>query len=220
MAREALASIGCESDLAAAHFLWSRQRSIKRSKIGEILSASGNEGLLAAFVANFELGGKTIVQALRLGLETLAPPNSSSMVADLLEALGLEFAQQNCELSWTEISPRPRSGSRRRHTGSTRGEEWANVSTLILALCMLNTDLHKTVIKEKMTCSKFIESVHGMEHCSGIPDSVISTAFDDIQQQRLGELAYEPSQVATERLPSHQFGVWDMLHAFRRQIFA
>ena len=212
-------ALGCQTPVAVAHFLWVRKGAIERRALAQILTSSVIPDLLRIFVSKFDFHGLSITGALRLMLNTLAPPNSSSMVAGIIEAVGWEFARQNVnQLPWVRFALDSESESRWRqeHSSASDVEEHANVSTVMLASCMLNTDLHKQAVQRKLSSEQFIASVHGMEACDAIPEQVLISIYSDIQMKPLRSWSNEFKPATNEDTGS---GVMEFLHAFRRHIF-
>ena len=133
--------------------------------LGEFISKRSNEGILSAFIGQFDFKGLRVDEALRQLLNSFRLPGESA----LIERIVTEFADQY----FTKAQP----------------EGIANkdaIYVLTYAVIMLNTDQHNPNMKQKrMAVEDFKKNVRGVNDGKDFDPEYLQAIYDSIRTREI-----------------------------------
>ena len=161
---------------------------LDKVKIGLFLGegADLNSAVLTEFVNSFEMKGQTLLEALRMFLESFRLPGEAQQIDRVLQCFA-EIAYQECEAAAELPSP-------------------DCTYLLSFSIIMLNTDLHNPNIRpeKKMSLDQFIKNNtnYGADTNRGkdLPKELLEGIYRDIKQTEINTMA-EGSSVTAEITP-------------------
>ncbi|SCV04177.1 LANO_0G08636g1_1 [Lachancea nothofagi CBS 11611] len=122
-----------------------------------------NIAIMHAFVDEFDFNKKSLVDALRVFLQKFRLPGEGQKIDRFM----LKFAER-----YVEQNP-----------GRFAKADTAYV--LSYSIIMLNTDLHSSQIKNKMTLQEFIENNAGIDNGNDLPEEYMVTLFNEIAENEI-----------------------------------
>lgn len=144
---------------SVAEFLKST-RDLNKKAIGEFLG-SGDAfciRVMYSFVDSLNFSGTFIVEALRQFLQLFRLPGEAQKIDRIME----KFADRYCECNPTVFAKAD------------------TAYTLAFSIIMLNTDLHSSQIKNKMTKADFLKNNRGINDNNDLPDAFLTQIYDEI----------------------------------------
>lgn len=161
---------------------------LDKVKIGQFLGEGGelNAAVLAEFVNSFEMKGQSLLEALRMFLESFRLPGEAQQIDRVLQCFA-EIAHEECEAA-AELPT-------------------ADCAYLLsFSIIMLNTDLHNPNIRpeKKMSLEQFIKNNtnYGADTNRGkdLDESLLKRIYEDIKQKEINNMA-EGSSLTAEITP-------------------
>lgn len=130
--------------------------------VGDYLSSpdKGNQNTLKSFVDRMDFKDKTFANALREYLQTFKLPGEAQKIDRLVEAFGSKYCKDN-------------------NTQDIDGEDAAYL--LAFQSIMLNSDLHKAGIKNKMTLEQLKKNLKGTNNGHDFPNHLLEGLYNDIK---------------------------------------
>ncbi|GKT92802.1 sec7 domain-containing protein [Colletotrichum tofieldiae] len=151
--------------VAVARFLKGTSR-VSKKVLGEYLCKKGNEGVLEAYMNQFDFSEKRVDEALRGLLETFRLPGESALIERIVTC----FADKYCS--------------------KAKPTEVANadaVFVLTYAIIMLNTDQHNPNLKgqKRMTVEDFARNLRGVNDGKDFAPEYLQEIFDNIRTNEI-----------------------------------
>ncbi|AET39273.1 Arf family guanine nucleotide exchange factor SEC7 Ecym_4206 [Eremothecium cymbalariae DBVPG len=127
--------------------------------VGDYLGEGSDENIeiLHAFVDALDFNGLTLVDALRLFLQKFRLPGEGQKIDRFMLKFAERYVDQNPS-KFTSLT----------------------AYTLSYSIIMLNTDLHSTRIKNKMTLEEFINNNRGIDNGKDLPREFMIEVFNEI----------------------------------------
>lgn len=135
---------------------------LSRKVIGDLLGENCErcKRLLMIYASTFEFAGKPFEAGLREFLEAFRLPGESQKIDRVLEAFALRY--------WAQT------------THDTLFKSADAVHILAFSAVLLNTDLHNSGVKKKMTMSDFIRNNRGINDNEDFPPEFLEELFNSI----------------------------------------
>ncbi|UCM86426.1 MAG: hypothetical protein LF885_07310 (plasmid) [Rickettsia endosymbiont of Culicoides impunctatus] len=134
--------------------------------VGDYLSSPDqhNQDTLKSFVAQQNFKGKSFVQSVRDYLQSFKLPGEAQKIDRLVEAFGAQYCLDNSK-EFTGIKDKD--------------------AAYILAFqtIMLNSDLHKDGVVNKMTLEQLKKNVRGCNDKEDFPESLLENLYKDIKEK-------------------------------------
>lgn len=144
-----------------------------------------NIAIMHAFVDQFDFTSLSIVDALREFLQKFRLPGEGQKIDRFM----LKFAERFVEQNPTIFSKAD------------------TAYVLSYSLIMLNTDLHSSQIKRKMTLEEFLENNEGIDNGNDLPKEFLVGLFKEIEDNEIKLLSEQHQAMLAEEsavLPQHQ----------------
>ncbi|CAH00924.1 Arf family guanine nucleotide exchange factor SEC7 [Kluyveromyces lactis] len=182
-----------DSSVAIAKWLLNTD-GLDLSAVGEYLG-EGNEkniSIMHAFVDQFEFTNLSIVSALRLFLQKFRLPGEGQKIDRFMLKFAERFVDQNPNVF----------------------SKADTAYVLAYSIILLNTDLHSTQIKKKMTLEEFIENNSGIDNGKDLPREYMEQIFEEISNHEIKLLSEQHQAMisgdATAALPQQSsFGFFN-----------
>ena len=160
---------------------------LSKSAIGEILGERGDfyEDIRAEFCDLFDFHGMRFDMALRLFMDAFRPPGEGQKIDRIVQSFGKKYFEQV-----------PQSG--------LKSADAAYV--LAFSVIMLNTDLHNTQNKRKMTLDDFARINRNTNEGDPMPQELLSSIYASISTDE-----FKISSECTTSELSHQTVFWAVL---------
>ncbi|CCH58218.1 hypothetical protein TBLA_0A04220 [Henningerozyma blattae CBS 6284] len=135
------------------------------AKVGDYLGEGNDENIaiMHAFIDEFDFSGLSIVDALRAFLQKFRLPGEGQKIDRFM----LKFAERFCD----------------QNPGVFSKADTAYV--LSYSIIMLNTDLHSSQIKNRMTLQEFLENNEGIDNGNDLPKEFLVGIFDEISANEI-----------------------------------
>lgn len=139
---------------------------IDKKVLGEFISRRGNEGILSAFIGQFDFRGLRVDEALRQLLHSFRLPGESQLIENIVT----EFAEH--------------------YFSTAHPEEIANtdaIYVLTYAIIMLNTDQHNPNIKgqKRMAVEDFAKNLRGVNDGKDFDPEYLQAIYDAIKTREI-----------------------------------
>lgn len=133
--------------------------------VGDFLGEGDDKhiAIMHAFVDEFDFSGLSLVDALRVFLQKFRLPGEGQKIDRFMLKFAERYVDQN--------------------VGIFAKADTAYV--LSYSIIMLNTDLHSSHIKNKMTLQEFIENNAGIDNGNDLPEDYIVKLFDEIANNEI-----------------------------------
>lgn len=138
------------------------KKQLNLEHLGDYLSSpgTGSQNTLKSFVDQMDFKGKSFTNALREYLQTFKLPGEAQKIDRLVEAFGEKYCKDNS-------------------TQDIDGKDAAYL--LAFQSIMLNSDLHKPGIKNKMTLEQLKKNLHGTNNGDDFPNHLLEELYEDIK---------------------------------------
>eukprot|EP00049_Salpingoeca_infusionum_P015394 m.299280 g.299280 ORF g.299280 m.299280 type:complete len:1015 (+) comp15868_c2_seq5:601-3645(+) len=153
------------------------EKSLNRRRVGEFLGETTNAfnvRVLHAYVDQIPSKGIPFDKALRMFLHTFHLPGEAQKIDMILEAFATKFHQQNPNV-------------------------FAHADTafvLSFSIVMLNTDLHNSANRNKMTKEQFVKNNDGINNGKNIPREYLEQIYDRIAHDEFKPVSDNSSQIS------------------------
>jgi brefeldin A-resistance guanine nucleotide exchange factor 1 len=171
-----------------------RTAGLDKKQIGEIMSKPTNADILRDFLADHELAGLEIDEALRVVLESFRLPGESQQISRIMEALAQAYYKN--------------------HKGVFKSED--AVFILAYSIVMLNTDQHNRQVLGRMSVDDFIRNNRGINDGENFEPAFLGRIYHAIREKEIvmpeeqaGEVAF--SHIWNEQLKKY-VGIAPVLH--------
>lgn len=135
-----------------------------------------NIAIMHAFVEQFDFTGLSIVDALRDFLQAFRLPGEGQKIDRFMLKFAERFVEQN--------------------PGVFSKADTAYV--LSYSLIMLNTDLHSSQIKRKMTLEEFLDNNRGIDNGNDLPEEFLVGLFKEIENNEIKLLSEQHQAMLSE----------------------
>lgn len=154
--------------------------------VGDFLGEGDDKNILIMhyFVDEFDFTGLSIVDALRAFLQKFRLPGEGQKIDRFMLKFAERFVEQN--------------------PGVFSKADTAYV--LSYSLIMLNTDLHSTRIKHKMTLKEFLENNEGIDNGNDLPKEFLVSLFNEIANNEIKLLSEQHQAMLSEETNATQSG--------------
>ncbi|OII77729.1 SEC7 domain-containing protein [Cryptosporidium andersoni] len=187
--------------------------------LGEYISKNKdwNGQVRAAYMSTFSFCGETLVDSLRAVLLTFRLPGEAQQIERIMESFAVEFfiQQEKCDIT-TESSDKgkfdsntvrseletPRIMRLLKSETTFENSDWFTVENsdtifiLSYSIIMLNTDLHNSQVKNKMSIEEFIKNNRGINNKKDLPPEFLISIFNSIKSNKI-----ELSEYSRNSLP-------------------
>jgi guanine nucleotide exchange protein RalF len=138
------------------------KKQLNLEHVGDYLSSpgTGSQNTLKSFVDQMDFKGKSFTNALREYLQTFKLPGEAQKIDRLVEAFGEKYCKDNS-------------------TQDIDGKDAAYL--LAFQSIMLNSDLHKPGIKNKMTLEQLKKNLHSTNNGHDFPNHLLEGLYNDIK---------------------------------------
>jgi len=172
--------------LEIANFLLDTE-GLSRKQMGAYLGgpAEFNRNVLELFVQQFSFDNLELDDAMRVFFVSFALPGEAQIIERIMEAFSKHYS--NCN----------------RSTALGNSE---NTFVLAFALVMLNTDLHTTEVRTKMTRDQFVKNYEGVAASEEdkIPKELLVLLYDRIKRSELKLMSDESEHLSLFLRPERQ----------------
>lgn len=160
---------------------------LSKAAIGEVLGERGSfyEEIRSEFIETFDFTGLRFDLALRLFMDAFRPPGEGQKIDRIMQCFGKRYFEQNA-------------------TGGLKSSDAAYV--LAFSVIMLNTDLHNTQNKKKMTLEDFARINRNTNEGDPMPKELLTEIYAAISTNEF--------KISAESTPfelSHQLVFWSNL---------
>lgn len=181
-----------------ARFLLEDER-LDKTAVGDFIGENEkfNMEVMYAYVDQFDFYGMEIVSAIRLFLEKFRLPGEAQKIDRLMEKfaaryheLNKRFASATSQDDTATSSPQPNvkfkpKNKTQRLIKDYYFESADSVYVLAYSIIMLQTDLHSTNIKKKITKEEYIRMNRGINENKDLPDEFLISIFDHVAESEI-----------------------------------
>ncbi|CDO94028.1 unnamed protein product [Kluyveromyces dobzhanskii CBS 2104] len=170
-----------DSNAAIAKFLLNTD-GLDLSAVGEYLGEGDekNIAIMHAFVDQFEFTNLSIVSALRLFLQKFRLPGEGQKIDRFMLKFAERFVDQNPSFF----------------------SKADTAYVLSYSIILLNTDLHSSQIKKKMTFEEFIQNNSGIDNGKDLPKEFMQQIYDEISNNEIKLLSEQHQAMISGDAPA------------------
>lgn len=145
---------------------------------GFFLGEAGNleVEVLRAYVNHMDMRGMNLEEALRIFLSGFVLPGEAQKISRVLEHFAERFVEQNPD----------------------QAADSDSAFALSYSIIMLNTDLHSSKVKNKMTLEQFIKNNRGMNGGNDWPRELLESIYNSIKNSEIRISSEDPLQSPEE----------------------
>jgi cytohesin len=159
-------------------------KDLRKQAIGEYLGEKEdfNIKVMEYFIGKQNFRGQPLVPSLRQFLNSFRLPGEAQKIDRLMECFAKKYCEQNPTIFKTSDT----------------------CFVLCYSIIMLNTSLHNTSVKEKMTLEKFLQMHKDIEGCEDISEDLLLNLYENIRNEpfkspdedgnELGQAFYNPDR--------------------------
>uniref|UniRef100_A0A914XW18 Uncharacterized protein n=1 Tax=Panagrolaimus superbus TaxID=310955 RepID=A0A914XW18_9BILA len=159
-------------------------KDLRKQSIGEYLGEKEdfNIKVMEHFIGKQNFRGQPLVPSLRQFLNSFRLPGEAQKIDRLMECFAKKYCEQN--------------------PNSFKASDGCFV--LCYSIIMLNTSLHNTSVKEKITLEKFLQMHKDIEGCEDISEDLLFNLYENIRSEpfkspdedgnELGQAFYNPDR--------------------------
>lgn len=172
-----------------------QEKDISRVARGVYLSLSHARmsGLLGNYFDTLDFSGKTVLESLSLLLKFIQFPSHFSVITKFM----LYFADRYFACN----------------SADTIFKNSDAVYVLGFGIIMLNTDMHNSAVKNKMTLAQYIHNSNGINDGENLPERVLADIYSKVQEK---PLVFNKSTIANQYDSSLWSWVSDWITKLRR----
>ncbi|RKP25811.1 hypothetical protein SYNPS1DRAFT_6151, partial [Syncephalis pseudoplumigaleata] len=136
---------------------------LDKAKLGEFLGSQKSQGILEAFMRQYNFREKRIDEALRLLLESFRLPGESQQIDRIIETFSRVYFELNPESMATQDA----------------------AYVLAFSIIMLNTDLHNPQVKHRMSIEDYMKNLRGVNGGQDFDVEFLTTIYNVIRDHEI-----------------------------------